>query len=296
MNDKVTREVVKIDEEKCTGCGDCIPACPEGALQIIDDKARLISDLYCDGLGACIGECPEDAITIVEREAEPYDERAAMENIVKKGENTIKAHLEHLIEHGEDELLREALDYLNEHDVENPLKKNKEVGNMRKPGQGCPGAQAMSFGSEGETSKNRNKGEEEKTGDVSSKLQQWPVQLHLVPPTAPYFREADVVLSADCVAYSAGDFHSRFLADKSLAIACPKLDQGQDQYIQKLVSMIDDAEINTLTVLTMEVPCCHGLLAMAKKAAQEARRNIPVKHIQVSIQGEVQKESWVNTS
>ena len=294
MSEKVTREVVKIDEEKCTGCGDCIPACPEGALQVIDGKARLISDLYCDGLGACIGECPEDAITVEEREAEPYDERAAMENIVEKGENTIKAHLEHLIDHGEDELLKEALNYLQENNIENPLKKQnkKEEQTMPGPAGGCPGSRAMSF-----SSKNQEESEtEEKTGDLSSRLDQWPVQLHLVPPTAPYFREADVVLSADCVAYSVGDFHSRFLEDKSLAIACPKLDGGQEQYKQKLVSMVDDAEINTLSVLTMEVPCCQGLLVLAKKAVSEADRDIPVKHIQVGVQGDIKKEEWVNAS
>jgi len=118
----VKREIIKIDEEKCTGCGLCVPNCPEGALQIIDGKARLVSDLFCDGLGACIGNCPEEAISVEEREAEEYDERRVMENIVKQGKNTIKAHLQHLKDHGSDKYLKEAKEYLEEKVIENPMK------------------------------------------------------------------------------------------------------------------------------------------------------------------------------
>ncbi|HOK40747.1 MAG TPA: 4Fe-4S binding protein [bacterium] len=281
------RKIIKIDENLCNGCGLCIPNCPEGALQIIDGKVRLISDLFCDGLGACIGHCPVGAITIEEREAEKYDERKVMENIVKQGENVIKAHLEHLLEHNEHKLFKEAIEFLKEKGIKLPIEK-KEVKEMRHNHfmSGCPGAQAMDFRSE-QTS---NETEQIR---VKSQLRQWPVQLHLISPMAPYFQNADVLLVADCVAYALGDFHNSYLKGKSLAIACPKLDDGQEEYIEKITSLIDDAKINTLTVLIMQVPCCSGLLHLAQEAASKAKRKIPIKKIIVSLQGEILSEEWV---
>lgn len=196
------RKIIQIDEEKCNGCGICIPNCQEGALQIIDGKARLISDSSCDGLGACLGFCPEGAIEIIEREAEP--ERVA----------------------------------------------------------------------------------------IHSELRQWPVQMHLLNPQASYFRNADVVLAADCAAFAMGDFHTRYMKGKSLAIACPKLDSNKESYIEKLTSMIADANINSLTVIMMEVPCCGGLLKLARTAREQAKRNIPIKKAYLSVQGEVLEEEW----
>ena len=197
----VKRKIIKIDADKCNGCGLCIPNCPEGALQMIDGKARVISDLFCDGLGACIGHCPEGAIEIEEREAQGYDERKVMENIVKGGKNVICAHLEHLDEHGETEYLKQALEVLKE--------KNMEIPNFKKEAEhaghaGCPGAKMMDFSAD-----ENQAGSLE--GERPSQLRQWPVQLHLVPPNAPYFREKDVVLAADCVAFSLGDFHKDHL-------------------------------------------------------------------------------------
>ena len=280
----VKRKVVKIDEEKCTGCEECVPNCFEGALQIIDDKARLISDLFCDGLGACLGHCPEGAISIEEREAEPYDERKVMEeNIVPKGNNTIKAHLSHLRDHGANEYLNQALDYLREKGMKNPLEEKAEE---PKQACGCPGAKMMSFPDEG--------GQKDDSGPTRpSQLRQWPAQLHLVPPTAPYFQGKDVLLAADCTAYALGDFHKDHLKGKGLAIACPKLDSGTDIYMDKLVSMIDDAKINSLTVMIMQVPCCRGLLSLAQKAAARASRKIPIKLVVVGIKGEILQEEWV---
>jgi ferredoxin len=283
------RQIIKIDEEKCNGCGLCIPNCPEGAIQIIDEKARLISDLFCDGLGACIGHCPEGAIAIEEREAEPYDERKVMDNIVKHGENTIVAHLKHLADHGETEFLKQAQEVLKEKGIDNPLARiQKEAGGEMHGhgGGGCPGSKMMDF-SGGDVDK------VEEDGKRSSQLRQWPVQLHLVPPQAPYFQGKDVVLAADCVAYTMADFHKDHLKGKGLAIACPKLDSEQEIYKDKLVSMIDEAKINTLTVMTMEVPCCTGLLMLAKTAAETAQRKIPIKHIKVSIKGSVLSEDWI---
>jgi ferredoxin len=267
-----TRTIITIDEEKCNGCGLCIPNCPEGALQVIDGKARLISDLFCDGLGARIGHCPEGAITLTQREAEPYDEQRVMVNIARQGANTIRAHLAHLDAHGEKELLAQALGYLAETRTAVPEGWEHGATPARAtPSQGAPAAQA-----------------------AVSELGNWPIQLHLSSPMAPQFKGKDVLLSADCVAYAAPDFHSALLKGKVLAIACPKLDDGKDIYKEKITALIDHAQINTLTVLMMEVPCCRGLLALAQQAREAAHRKVPLKAVIVSIDGgTVLSEEWV---
>ena len=195
---------MKIDEDLCNGCGQCVTNCNEGALQVIDGKVRLVSELMCDGLGSCIGHCHEGAITIETREAD----------IVS-------------------------------------------------------------------------------LADQPSELRQWPVQMHLINPNASYFRSADLLLAADCVAFSMGGFHCNHLKGKSLAIACPKLDQGTDSYIEKLTAMIDTAKVNTITVMMMEVPCCGGLLQMVKTALGNASGKVPVKKMIVGINGKVLMEEWV---
>ena len=279
------RDIIVINEDKCTGCGACVPSCKEGALQIIDGKARLISDLYCDGLGACVGHCPFDAMKIEQREAEAYDERKVMiENIIPAGENTIKAHLQHLMDHNGMKWYEEAVVVLEEMRIENPIKKEKIE--VKHQGSGCPGSKAMAF--EKEESK-----ESIGVGDTRSQLRQWPVQLHLLSPHAPYFENADLLLAADCVAFAMGNFHSGYLKDKTLAIACPKLDSSQESYIEKLVAMIDESKINTITCMIMEVPCCSSLLRLAKEAVNRANRNVPIKAITVGLQGEIIQESWV---
>ena len=277
------RKIIRIDEEKCNGCGLCIPNCHEGAMQLIDGKARLISDLFCDGLGACIGHCPEGAIEIVEREAAPYDERKVMEMIVPKGRNTILAHLEHLRDHNEQEFLTQAIDYLKENNIMMSIEKNEQNSHGE---CGCPGSMARDFRAENVTP------ETSTIPVIASELRQWPVQLHLLNPQASYFKNADVVLAADCAAFAMGNFHERFLKGKSIAIACPKLDSNKESYIQKLSAMIVDSRINSLTVVMMEVPCCGGLLQMAQTARSNSGRNIPVKQAIVSIKGEVIEEEW----
>lgn len=276
----IQRDIIKINEDKCNGCGLCVPNCPEGALQIIDGKARLVSDLFCDGLGACIGNCPEGAIYVEKREAEEYDERKVMENIIKQGKNTIKAHLEHLENHGADKYLKEAKDFLKERGIDIPEKKEST-----KTRSFCPGSKIIDFSRE---EKNQNEG-----GKRTSELKQWPIQLHLVSPNAPYFVGKDVLLAADCTAFSIGDFHKDFLKGKTLIIACPKLDSNIDVYVEKLRKMIDESRINTLTVLVMEVPCCSSLLQIAKKALNSASRKIPIKLIVVGLNGEVLTEEWI---
>jgi len=274
------RKIIKIDEERCNGCGKCIPNCPEGAIQIIDNKARLISDLFCDGLGACIGHCPEGAIDTEEREAEAYSEEKVMENIIKGGENVIKAHLLHLKEHGETDYLRQAIAILNKKNIDLP-----KLGDAPHAHSGCPGMKTVDFSQE------QAQGEEE--GRRLSQLRQWPVQLHLVSPMAPHFQSKDLLLAADCVAYTLADFHKDYLKGKGLAIACPKLDEGLDVYKEKLEALIDQAKINTLTVMTMEVPCCMGLLQLVKEAASSCSRKVSIKHITVGIKGDILEDEWI---
>ena len=304
---KMKRDILKIDEALCNGCGQCVPNCHEGALQVIDGKVRMVSELMCDGLGACIGHCPEGAITIETREAEPYNETKVMEQMKDKGKNTIIAHLKHMKDHGETGFLQEGVSYLKGHRAELNFNLDEvisEVHNHGKPaasaltvqrpahqhgnnGGGCPGSRTMVI------EKPIVAGAVLATADQPSELRQWPVQLHLVNPNAPYFRGADLLLAADCVAFSMGNFHSTHLKGKSLAIACPKLDHGADIYVEKLTAMIDEAKINTITVMMMEVPCCGGLLQMAKAALANATRKVPVKKMIVGINGEVIQEEWV---
>lgn len=278
------RKIIKIDEKKCNGCGLCIPNCPEGAIQIIDGKARLVSDLMCDGLGACLGHCPEGAISIEEREAEEYDERKVMEAVVEQGENTIVAHLAHLKEHGQREYLMQALAYLKEKGVKIPADKLCAV--FPAIDRSCPGSRSISIGK-------KPKEKKEQSARISSELTHWPIQMHLLSPLAPHYTGSNLLLAADCTAFTIGNFHGDFLAGKTLAIACPKLDSNQDIYLDKLVSLIDDAKIDTLTVLIMQVPCCGGLFGLAKKAVEKASRKIPIKRIIINLEGEILSEEWM---
>jgi NAD-dependent dihydropyrimidine dehydrogenase PreA subunit len=309
------RDILKIDEELCNGCGLCVPNCHEGALQVIDGKVRLVSELMCDGLGACIGHCPEGAITIEHREAEPYDEVKVMEQMKDKGKNTVIAHLKHLKDHGETTYMKDGIRYLMEHrsklsfnldevmnEVHNHSKAaavsaakadNIEPGvhaqasasahshshshSHSHNGGGCPGSRAMVIDRPG------NKAAVKESGE--SELRQWPVQMHLVNPNAAYFMNSDLLIAADCVAYSVGGFHNRFLKGKTLAIACPKLDHGMEIYEEKVKLLIDNARVNTITVMIMEVPCCGGLLGMVRKAAASSARKVPIKLMVAGISG-----------
>ena len=285
------RTIIKIDEVLCNGCEACVSGCHEGALQMIDGKARMVSELFCDGLGACIGDCPVGAITLEEREAEPYNEIATIERMIPKGEKTIIAHLKHLKEHGEFEYLKQGVGYLRANGI--PIDVSS-VHNMPAPGVksggGCPSSREQSFAPAAAPT---FKMAPAAVAESPSQLRQWPVQLHLLNPQAGYFRNADVVLAADCVAFSFADFHNRFLAGKILAIACPKLDSNKESYIEKLKDMIQISAINTLTVIIMEVPCCGGLLGLAQKAVAEAGRKIPLKLVVIGTRGDVLKEEWV---
>ncbi len=239
-----TRKIVQIDEAKCNGCGECIPNCPEGALEIVDGKAKLVRDKYCDGLGACLGTCPQDAITIVEREAEDFDEQAVAAHHSRGDRHSADAH-----GHGAH-------------------------------AAGCPGAAVMDLGSDLDADAPATD-----TGRRSA-LAQWPVQLHLVPPDAPFFDGADVLLAADCTAFALAEFHERLLRGRRILVACPKLDDTTP-YEEKLTAILRENEIRSLTVAHMEVPCCYGLVTLARKAAQLSGKDIPLQEVAVTLRGEV---------
>ena len=292
------REIVKIDEDLCNGCGDCVPNCHEGALQIIDGKARLISELMCDGLGACLGHCPQGAITIEKREADDYDEVVVISQMIKSGKATVFAHLKHLQEHGETGFLNQALTYIKAnrdampfqisevHDLLHGGKEHKHEAAAAGAGCGCAGSAPQSFNVAGIKMA-------APVDEVPSELTQWPVQMHLINPAASYFNGADLLVAADCAPFAYGNFHSDFIKGRKMVIACPKLDQGKDIYIQKLTRLIDEARVNTITVVIMEVPCCGGLSQIVQMATQSASRKVPVKEVVIGIRGNVLAEEWV---
>ena len=244
------RHIVKIDESKCDGCGLCVTACAEGAIRIIDGKARLVSETYCDGLGACLGHCPQDAITIERREAAEFDE-AATEAYLK----TLQA------------------------DKAEPVSQPRPA---QEAGFVCPGARTMQLNQTAAPTSNSTT----PVGDRPSQLAQWPVQLHLVSPTAPYFARADLVLTADCVPFAMADFHETLLAGRAIAIACPKLDDTSP-YVEKLAQLIKHNNLKSLTVVHMEVPCCTGLVRIAQQAIALAQVEVPFRDVTVGLQGQI---------
>jgi ferredoxin len=258
------RKIITIAHELCDGCGQCLPNCPEGALQLIDGKARLVSDLFCDGLGACIGTCPLGAIHVEERDAEPYDEQKVMANIVPQGDNVIRAHLAHLATHNEQGLLEEARRYLQGQGIALPSEPE--------PAGCCPGpAQAP-----------------EKPGArQASELQTWPLQLQLLNPPASFFDNADLLIAADCVPFSYASFHGDFIKGKVPVIFCPKLDRTIDQYLEKLTAIFQGHAIRSLHVVHMEVPCCSGTVALTRQALAAAGKTIPFYEYTISLQGKL---------
>lgn len=270
------RKIIKIDEKKCNGCALCLPNCPEGAIRIIDHKARLISDLFCDGLGACLGYCPQGAITIEEREAIPYDENKVMANIVKQGPNVIKAHLLHLQEHKELVYLKQAINFLKKKKI------NITLDQACKPGGNtvgaCPGSRAVDL----------RKPQAAKNAPLSrhaeSELGQWPIQLRLVPTCAPYFDGADILISADCVPFAYANFQEDLLKGRILLVGCPKLDDVP-LYEEKLKQIFTDNNIKSIAYAHMEVPCCFGLLPVIKEAIRLSGKSIPFEEVTISIKG-----------
>ncbi len=288
------RKIIKIDEDKCNGCGLCMPNCPEGALQIIDGKARLVSDLFCDGLGACIGHCPKGAINIEEREAEKYDEKKVMVNIVKQGKNTIIAHIKHLKEHNEFGYLKEAMDYLVTKGIK--IRPGDLTDTVASGPCGCPGSK-VSQKVPDDSQKSARTAPEKRLPDCEridirqaglapfSQLGTWPVQLKLVPAFASFLNGADILITADCVPFAYANFHEDLLKGKILLVGCPKLDDAS-YYKEKISQIILNNDIKSITHAHMEVPCCFGFLPVIKEAIAQSGKNIPFIDVNISIKGE----------
>lgn len=241
------RDIVRIDEEKCDGCGVCIDSCAEGAIQLIDGKARLVSESYCDGLGACLGECPQDAITIEKREATEFNPEAVEHHLAQKKAEEAKS--------------------------QSAPKEEKHT-----LACGCPGSATQSI--------DRAQAEGPDAGPAPSLLGNWPVQISLVPVTAPYLENAKLLIAADCVPFAFGDFHREFLNGKVLLIGCPKLDDA-DMYREKLAEMLRSNSIQSIDVTYMEVPCCFGLVRLVGQAVEDSGRDIPVTLTRVGIRGQI---------
>ncbi len=240
---KVMRKIIQIDEEKCDGCGQCVPSCAEGAIDIVDGKARIVADKYCDGLGACLGDCPNDALTIVEREADDFNEEAVEKYLKEKKQATPPA--------------------------------------QSVPG-GCPSAQIQNFIP---STPCQAANAPSAQSSASSELSHWPIQIHLVPPTAPFLKGADLLIAADCTPVAYPNFHQDFLKGKVVMIGCPKFDDV-DEYIQKFTDIFREAEIKSVTSVVMEVPCCSGLPMIIKKAMETAGKDIPLEEVVISTRGE----------
>jgi len=271
------RTIISIDEKKCTGCAECIPNCPEGALQVIDGKARLVSDLFCDGLGACVGHCPEGAMTVEERAAEPYDESKVMANIVKAGPNTIAAHLKHLKDHGAYEYHDEAIAYLKKHKMPNP-EKSEARSQEAELACGCPGSAVRTL------TPSATRSLDPSVPSRPSALRNWPIQITLVPPSAPYLKGADLLISADCVGSSHPNFHDELVQGKVLLIGCPKLDDA-DAYLEKLTQMFTESTPKSVTCAHMTVPCCSGLVQLTKQAIADSGKTIPLAKVTIDVNG-----------
>lgn len=274
------RKIITIDQEKCDGCGICENACPEGALKVVDGKARLVGELLCDGLGECLSTCPQKAIQIEEREAEPYSEIEALKNIIPQGQNVIQAHLRHLRNHGQTEYLGQALSYLRAHQI--AVDMTPEIADHRSVGGQCPGSRSLSFSPRQDIREDI---------EMPSQLTHWPIQLHLINPAAPHYRNSDLLIAADCVAYAYADFHRNSLKGRTLTIACPKLDQRQELYGPKLTALIDEAGVNSIKIMIMQVPCCSGLLRQLVDAASRATRKVPISCVIVGLSGEILSET-----
>jgi len=289
------RNIIKIDEDKCNGCGLCIPNCPEGALQIIDGKVRLVSDLFCDGLGACIGHCPQGAINVEEREAEKYDEKKVMENIVKHGKKTIIAHLKHLKDHNEFAYLKVAMDYLVTKGIK--IRPGDLTDTVASGPCGCPGSKVSQRAPEDSQKSARparlHENQHQAGGPApetekrltASRLETWPVQLKLVPAFAPFLNDADILIAADCVPFAYAGFHEDLLKGKILLVGCPKLDDMQYNK-EKIAQIIANNDIKSITHAHMEVPCCFGFLSTIKDAIAVSGKKIPFSDVTISIKGD----------
>jgi len=263
------RKIIEIDRDKCDGCGLCTEACAEGAL-ILDEenKAVLAKEIYCDGMGACLDVCPTDALKIVEKESDAYDAKAAYQHVLKSRGKEAAANVHGIEEEDKDEKLNRG-----EHLEPHPFH------------MGCPGSMAREI-------QRQSVPKASSTVSGSSELGQWPIQLHLVSPYAPYFNESDLLVAADCTAFALGSFHQDLLKGKKLIIACPKLDETTG-YVEKLAEIFKNNTIYSLTVATMVVPCCSGLHSIVEKAVELSGAKINIKRVVIGLDGDIISESRV---
>ena len=245
---KVMRKIVEIDEELCDGCGQCLPSCAEGALQIVEGKAKLVGDKYCDGLGACLGECPNDALKTVEREAEAFDEEAVEALLKSRGEQ----------KEGDGPVLQCECPSTLLQSFSPPLDQEATVGPISR-------------------------------ASVTSALSHWPIQINLVPPTAPFLKGANLLVAADCTSFTYRNFHEDFLKAKILMVGCPKFDEVKT-YIRKFAEIFSTADIKSVMIAVMEVPCCHGLPMVVKKAMDLSGKKVPTQVIVISTKGKILKK------
>lgn len=242
---KPVRKIIEIDEEKCDGCGQCVPGCAEGALQVVDGKARIVADRYCDGLGACIGECPQGALHIIEREADEFDEEA------------VQAYLE---------------------------EQAKETQEAPAPARGCPSSQVRILAPFNSARVSPEPGAQ--AGEIPSELTHWPIQIRLIPPNAPFLKHADLLVLADCSAVAFPMVHQKLLKGKVVMMGCPKFDDAAD-YTERFKAIFEQAEINSVTVVYMEVPCCSALPMIVQKGLKKSGRKVPFLELVVGRSGEI---------
>ncbi len=248
MTMKIMRKIIEIDEKKCTGCGLCVPACAEGAIEIIDGKAKVIKDLLCDGLGACIGDCPEDALHIVERETDAYDEEAVHKHLAAQASE-------------------------------------KRASDEPASACGCPSAHIMNI-QPPSPCQSANIPKSQISG--ASALSHWPVQIRLIPPTAPFLKGADLLVTADCVPVSYPDLHTTYLKGRKVMLGCPKFDDAQS-YIEKFRDIFSVADIKSVTVLIMEVPCCSGMPTIVKRGLELSGATVPIEVVVISLDGQIKR-------
>jgi Fe-S-cluster-containing hydrogenase component 2 len=259
---KLKRQIIQIDEEKCDGCGLCMPGCPEGALALVDGKARLVRESFCDGLGACLGNCPTGALRVIEMEADAYDEAGVIAHLRRTAPELVEKHKAHLAGHGI---------------TDTPAVIPVESLRSTRPAvlSTCPSVQMRTWTPDEATA-------EPALPRLRSELRQWPVQLHLVPPAAPYFQAADLVLVADCVPFAYPNFHQDFLKGHAVAVGCPKLDDAR-AYVDKVAQILTQSDVRSLKVVYMEVPCCRGLVFVAERALAASGKDIPFETVMINI-------------
>ena len=259
---KLKRQLIQIDEAKCDGCGLCMPGCPEGALALVDGKARLVRESFCDGLGACLGNCPTGALRVIEVEADAYDEAGVIAHLQQTAPALVDKHVAHLAAHG-----------MAATPAVIPVKSFQSA----RPAvlSACPSVQMRAWAPEEEVTK-------PELPRMRSELRQWPLQLHLVPPSAPYFQGANLALVADCVPFAYPNFHQDFLKGNAVAVGCPKLDDAR-AYVDKVTEILTQSDVRSLKVVYMEVPCCRGLYFVAERALAASGKKIPFESVMIEI-------------